>query len=46
MSENEVKQEEKQNKMKTELPKEEKKKERPLFDKYKKDLDLSQFIMK
>ena len=46
MSENEVKQEEKQNKMKTELPKEEKKKERPLFDKYKKDLDISQFIMK
>ena len=33
-------------KNKEEEPKEEKKKDRPLYDKYKRDLDLSQFIMK
>ena len=46
MSQNEVKPEVKQKKNKIESPKEEKKKERPLFEKYKKDLDISQFIMK
>ena len=47
MSQNEVKPEVKQKKNKIEPPpKEEKKKERPLFEKYKKDLDISQFIMK
>ena len=46
MSQNEVKPEVKTKKVKIDSPKEEKKKERPLYDKYKKDLDLSQFIMK
>ena len=45
MSQNEVKPENK-TKNTIEEPKEIKKKERPLYDKYKKDLDLSQFIMK
>jgi len=42
------KEEKKENKEKKnpEDPKEEKKKVRPLYDKYKRDLDLSQFIMK
>ena len=42
------KEEKKENKEKKnpEEPKEEKKKVRPLYDKYKRDLDLSQFIMK
>ena len=42
------KEEKKENKEKNnkEEPKEEKKKVRPLYDKYKRDLDLSQFIMK
>jgi len=42
------KEEKKENKEKNnkEDPKEEKKKVRPLYDKYKRDLDLSQFIMK
>ena len=45
MSQKEEKKENKE-KNKQEEPKEEKKKVRPLYDKYKRDLDLSQFIMK
>ena len=45
MSEKEDK-EEKKSKKHIEEPKEEKKKERPLYDKYRKDLDISQFIIK
>ena len=49
MSQQETKQEIKKNnkhKNKEEEPKEEKKKDRPLYDKYKRDLDISQFMMK
>ena len=49
MSQQETKQEIKKNnkqKNKEEEPKEEKKKNRPLYDKYKRDLDISQFMMK
>ena len=45
MSQKEEKKENKEKKNQEE-PKEEKKKVRPLYDKYKRDLDLSQFIMK
>ena len=49
MSQQETKQEIKKNnkhKNKEEEPKEEKKKNRPLYDKYKRDLDISQFMIK
>ena len=45
MSQNGVKQENKSKNIEEE-PKEVKKKERPLYDKYKRDLDISQFMMR
>ena len=45
MSQQEIKKNNK-HKNKEEEPKEEKKKNRPLYDKYKRDLDISQFMMK